>query len=115
MLHLLLWYVCDEQTEDDLIIDSVSYSQEAMESQLKYEEATRERLTKLDGQLADVTFVVCSLRGNLLVGHTPQLSRAILGAVSSPLATKHCKRVWQLLAHAVFREWSTGESCVELP
>ena len=52
--------------------------QEAIESQLAYEESVRERLTRLDKQLANMVVVMEMTRGDVLTRQASVLSAAIL-------------------------------------
>ena len=40
--------------------------------------------------------------------HIPRLSKAVLNALPSPLATRHCAQLWHVMAHSVFNGWSLG-------
>lgn len=52
--------------------------QEAIESQLAYEESVREKLTRLDKQLANMVTVMEATKGDVLTRQTFVLSAAIL-------------------------------------
>lgn len=75
----------------------------------------RQQLSRLDQRLTDIVFVVRSLKGELLVEHTPHLSKAVLNALPSPLATTHCAQLWGVIVHSVFKEWNLGTYTHALP
>ena len=77
-------------------------------ARLEDEEKTREQLSSLDQRLSNMVFVVQTVRGEHLVKHIPSLSKAVLNALPSPLATRHCAQLWHVMAHSVFKEWSLG-------
>ena len=77
-------------------------------ARLEDEEKTRDQLSSLDQRLSNMVFVVQTVRGEHLVKHIPSLSKAVLNALPSPLATRHCAQLWHVMAHSVFKEWSLG-------
>ena len=83
-------------------------------AQLEKEEKTREQLSSLDQCLSNVVFVVQTVRGEHLVEHISRLSKAVLNALPSPLATRHCAQLWRVMAHSVFKEWSLGMCTISL-
>ena len=46
--------------------------------------------------------------GDALTNQTNILCRAILSSLPLPLARGHCWKLWGVLVHSVFKEWSTG-------
>ena len=83
-------------------------------AQLEMEEKIREQLSSLDQRLSNMVFVVQMVRGEHLVEHIPRLSKAVLIALPSPMATRHCVQLWRVMAHSVFKEWSLGMCTVPL-
>ena len=85
------------------------YIQQAIEDQLSYEEATRKTLSDLNEKLSNMVAIFKVAQGEMLIQHIPALSKAVLGSLSSPLATVHCWQLWSILCHSIFTEWSLGQ------
>ena len=51
---------------------------------------------------------------DMLLPYIPRLCRVTMEAVRSPLARGYCRRVWGVMATAVFRDWTLGK-CSECP
>ena len=48
-------------------------------------------------------------KGEKLIQHTPALSKVVLASLSSPLASGHCRQLWGVLCHSVFKQWTLGK------
>jgi len=83
--------------------------QQTIETQLADEETTRTRLGQLSEQLEQATALLEEVTGDTLLPYIHELSIAVREAFSSPLAVPYCRRVWVVMAHSAFREWSVGE------
>lgn len=87
-----------------------THPQQSIEAQLRVEEDTRQRLSKLSEQLEHSVRLVEALEGgDVILPHVPELCHVICVAFSSHLASGYCQRLWAVMAHAVFKEWTLGK------
>ena len=56
--------------------------------------------------------LVEALQGHMVLSHVPRLSTVTRKALSSPLAANYCQRIWNKMAHSVFKDWTLGKSPV---
>lgn len=84
-------------------------SQEAIKNQLHYEEVTRSKLTNLDQELANIVVAMEIAQGDALINQMQRLCHVILASLPLPLAKRYSHRLWGVIVHSVFKEWSTGK------
>jgi uracil DNA glycosylase len=85
------------------------FIQQAIEDQLSYEEATRKTLSTLNEKLANMVAIFMVAKGEKLIQHIPSFSKAVLASLPSPLAMGHCRQLWGVLCHSVFKQWTLGQ------
>ena len=63
----------------------------------------------MNEKLANMVAIFKVAKGEKLIQHTPALSKAVLASLLSPLAMGHCRQLWGVLCHSVFKQWTLGK------